>query len=64
MMSYILTVSFFGVTGFAFFLIGAVTQQHISYRRVKSVTHQDPYVYQSRHKLYDAVSQSSFNVSC
>ncbi|XP_017098161.1 endonuclease G, mitochondrial isoform X1 [Drosophila bipectinata] len=54
-MSIYLIVPFCGVTAVAFFFIGAVAQQHISYKRVKSVTHQDPYVYRSRHKLYSAL---------
>ncbi|EDV40025.2 uncharacterized protein Dana_GF24166 [Drosophila ananassae] len=54
-MSYFLIVSFCGVTGVAFFLIGAVTQQHITYTRVKTVANQDPYVYRSRHRLYSAL---------
>ncbi|KAH8380531.1 hypothetical protein KR009_011207 [Drosophila setifemur] len=44
-----------GVTGIICFVTGAVVQQYISYKRIKSVMVNDAYVFRSRHRVFNAV---------
>jgi len=55
-MSTYVVASLCAVTGVTFFIFGALVQQHVSYRKIKSVMLTDPYVYQCRKHIFNAVS--------
>ncbi|XP_016949832.1 uncharacterized protein LOC108024425 [Drosophila biarmipes] len=55
-MSAYVVASLCAVTGVCCFLFGALVQQHVSYRKIKSVMVTDPYVYQCRKHIFRALS--------
>ncbi|XP_068159984.1 endonuclease G, mitochondrial [Drosophila tropicalis] len=50
------TIPLCALTGATAFMMGALTQQDISYRRIKRTMVRDPYVYQCRGRIFSALS--------
>eukprot|EP00099_Drosophila_melanogaster_P022539 NP_650038.2 testis EndoG-Like 4 [Drosophila melanogaster] len=55
MLTYV-AIALCAVTGASCFILGALVQQHLSFRQIKSVMLTDPYVYQCRQPIYRALS--------
>jgi len=60
MLTYVAIAALCAVTGASCFILGALVQQHLSFRQIKSVMLTDPYVYQCRQPIYRAVCHSFY----
>ncbi|EDV49574.1 endonuclease G, mitochondrial [Drosophila erecta] len=55
-MSTYVAVALCAISGVSCFILGAIVQQHISFRKIKSVMVNDPYVYQCRRQIFRALA--------
>ncbi|KAH8351350.1 hypothetical protein KR084_009828 [Drosophila pseudotakahashii] len=55
-MSKYVVVSLCAITGVTGFILGALVQQHVSYRKIRSIMITDPYVFQCRKHIFRALA--------
>ncbi|XP_039491902.1 endonuclease G, mitochondrial [Drosophila santomea] len=55
-MSTYVAVALCAISGVSCFIIGALVQQHLSFRKIKSVMVSDPYVYQCRRQIFSSLA--------